>query len=170
MIHTITVEQFTKMLHNLTAILDKGAGFADSKKTDVEVLLSSRLILDQFNLIKQVQIACDTAKLGVARLCGVEGQAPVHADNEKTLAELKDRIASVVSYLSKFTAKDFEGYEKRKIMQPRWNGKHIYGDEFLVQHVIPNFYFHITTAYAILRHNGVEVGKKDYLGPIPLKD
>ncbi|MCE9625105.1 MAG: DUF1993 domain-containing protein [Deltaproteobacteria bacterium] len=165
MLYDFTVPQFTKMLNNLSRILDKAALFAEEKKFEVEVLLQSRLAPNQFNLIKQVQIACDTAKLGASRLTGKE--APVHEDQEKTLPELKARIASVVAYLATFTEADFQGAEERKVTQPRWEGKYLHGKEFAIQHAIPNLYFHVTTAYSILRSNGVEVGKKDYLGEMP---
>ena len=167
MIYDMTVPQFTKMLNNLNLILDKGAQFAEAKKFDVEVLLNGRLAPDQFNLIRQVQIACDTAKLGAARLAGKE--APTHEDNEKTLPELKARINDVVKYLGTFKPEDFQGAHERKISQPRWEGKYLTGAEYATQHAIPNIYFHVTTAYAILRNNGVDVGKKDYLGEMPFK-
>lgn len=169
MLYDLTVVQFSKMLGNLSAVLDKGAAFADNKKFDVTVLLNSRLAPDQFNLIRQVQIACDTAKLGVARLTGKVESAPVHADTETTLAELQVRIKAVREYLAGFTAADFAGAEERKISQPRWEGKYLTGYEFAIQHAIPNIYFHVTTAYSILRHNGVDLGKKDYLGNMPYK-
>lgn len=169
MLHDLTVIQFSKMLKNLSAILDKGASFADSKKIDVEVLLNSRLAPDQFNLIRQVQIACDTAKLGVARIAGKVESAPKHADTETTLGELQERIQSVISYLEEFTPEAIADAANVKVSQPRWEGKYLTGLEFAIQHAIPNLYFHITTAYAILRHNGVEIGKKDYLGPMPYK-
>ncbi len=167
MLYELTVPQFSKMLKNLSKILDKGAQYADAKKFDVEVLLNSRLAPDQFNLIKQVQIACDTAKLGVSRLTGKE--APTHADNEKTLPELKARIESVISYLGTIKPEDFRGADERKITTPRWEGKWMPGAEFAVHHAIPNLYFHVATAYSILRNNGIDVGKKDYLGEIPLR-
>lgn len=169
MLHDLTVIQFTKMLQNLSAILDKGASFAESKKIDVAVLLNSRLAPDQFNLIRQVQIVCDTAKLGVARIAGKAEDAPKHSDTETTLAELQERIHSVITYLEEFTPEDIADAANVKVSQPRWDGKHLTGLEFAIQYAIPNLYFHITTAYAILRHNGVEVGKKDYLGPMPFK-
>lgn len=169
MFYDLTVVQFTKMLNNLSAILDKAEGFAEAKKIDVEVLLNSRLAADQFNLIRQVQIACDTAKLGVARLAGVVDAAPKHDDSETTLAELQARIQSVIAYISGFTAADFAEAATQKVSQPRWEGKYLTGQEFAIEHAIPNIYFHVTTAYAILRHNGVEVGKKDYLGAMPYK-
>lgn len=169
MLYDLTVVQFSKMLNNLNAILDKGAAYAEAKKFDVNVLLNSRLAPDQFNLIRQVQIACDTAKLGTARLTGNLETVPVHPDTETSLPELKARIASVLDYLSSFSPKDFEGAAERIISQPRWEGKYLTGYEFAIQHAIPNLYFHVTTAYAILRHNGVDIGKKDYLGPMPYK-
>ncbi|HBN88956.1 MAG TPA: DUF1993 domain-containing protein [Rheinheimera sp.] len=169
MFYDITVVQFSKMLQNLSAILNKGASFAETKKVDVAVLLNARLAPDQFHLIRQVQIACDTAKLGVARLTGKTDSAPKHADDETTLAQLQQRISDTVAYLASFTEADFSQSATQKITQPRWEGKYLTGYEFLIQHVIPNLYFHITTAYAILRHNGVDVGKKDYLGAMPYK-
>jgi len=170
MFYELTVVQFSKALSNLSAILDKGAAYAEVKKFDVAVLLNSRLAPDQFNLIRQVQIACDTAKLGVARLTGKVESAPVHPDTETTLAELQVRIKAVREYLAGFSAADFAGAEERKISQPRWEGKYLTGFEFAVQHAIPNLYFHTTTAYSILRHNGVDLGKKDYLGNMPYKN
>lgn len=167
MIYKIAIPQFTKMLRNFLLILDKGEKFAELKKIDVSVLLNSRLAPDQFNFIRQVQIICDTAKLAAARLANKE--APTHTDTEQTLPELKARIESVISYLGSFTDKDFSGAEERRISQPRWEGKSLSGEEFFIQHAIPNFYFHLTTAYSILRHNGVEIGKKDYLGEMPYK-
>lgn len=167
MLYQITIPQFSKMLGNLSRILNKAGQHADAKKFDVEVLLNSRLAPDQFHFIRQVQIVCDTAKLGAARLAGKE--APVHEDKEKTLPELQARIETVLGYLATFTEKDFQGAEERKISQPRWEGKYLTGWEFAMQHALPNLYFHITTAYAILRHNGVDVGKKDYLGEMPYK-
>lgn len=170
MLYELTVVQFSKMLGNLNAILDKGAAFAETKKIDVSVLLNARLAPDQFNLIRQVQIATDTAKLGVARLTGKVESAPVHADNETTLPELQARIQSVLDYLAQFSPSDFADAAERRVSQPRWEGKYLTGLEFAIQHAIPNLYFHITTAYAILRHNGVDVGKKDYLGQMPYKN
>lgn len=167
MFYDITIVQFSKMLQNLSALLNKGADLAQSKKIDVSVLLNARLAPDQFPLIRQVQIACDTAKLGVARLTGKTDSAPKHADDETTLAALQQRIAETLAYLATFAEADFSHAATQKVSQPRWEGKYLTGYAFLIQHVIPNLYFHITTAYAILRHNGVEVGKKDYLGALP---
>ncbi len=169
MFYELTVVQFSKMLKNLDALLDAGAAYADSKKIDMSVLLNSRLAPDQFNLIRQVQIACDTAKLGVARLIDKVEAAPAHPDTETTLPELKARIKSVLQYLSSITPEDFKNLAELRISQPRWEGKYLTGVEFALQHAVPNLYFHVTTAYSILRHNGVAIGKKDYLGAISYK-
>lgn len=170
MFFQIVVHQFSKMLGNLLIILDKAAAHAEAKGFDMDVLLQARLAPDQFNLIRQVQIACDTAKLGAARLADKEQDAPSHPDTERSLDEIKARIRSVIAYLGTFSEANFAGATERRITQPRWNGKSLSGEEFLVQHAIPNLYFHVTTAYAILRHNGVDVGKKDYLGELPYKE
>jgi hypothetical protein len=167
MIYDLTIPQFIKGLKNLDAILDKAAGFADSKKIEMEVLLQARLAPDQFNFTRQVQIACDTAKLAAARLTAKT--APSHDDKEKTLSEIKTRISSVISYLETFKPEDYKNAATIVVTQPRWEGKTLTGEQYLIHHVIPNFYFHITTAYAILRHNGVDIGKKDYLGTMPYK-
>lgn len=167
MLFEMTVPQFTKMLHNLSLIIDKASANATNRKFEMDVLLNARLAPDQFNFIRQVQIACDTAKLCAARLAGKE--APAHEDTEKTLPEVKARIEKVIGYLNTFKPEDFKGAETRQITQPRWEGKYLTGFEYAAQHAIPNIYFHITTAYSILRHNGVEIGKKDYLGEMPFK-
>lgn len=167
MIYANTIPPFIKTLRNLNDILDKAAQFADSKKIQMEVLLQSRLAPDQFPLGRQIHIACDTAKLGASRLTGKD--APVHDDKEVTHAEFKARINSVISYLESFSDKHYADAATRKITTPRWEGKHMTGEDYATHHVIPNFYFHVTTAYSILRHNGVDIGKKDYLGPMPFK-
>ncbi|WP_372625216.1 DUF1993 family protein [Arsukibacterium sp.] len=169
MFYDLTVVQNSKMLKNLSAILDKGAAYAEQKKFDVRVLLNSRLAPDQFTLIRQVQIACDSAKLGAARLTDQVDSAPKHADDEVNLAQLQQRITDTIDYLASFKKADFDSAATVRVSQPRWEGKYLDGYEFLIQHVMPNVYFHITTSYAILRHNGVDVGKKDYLGALPYK-
>jgi hypothetical protein len=126
-----------------------------------------RLAPDQFAFVRQVQTACDTAKLAAARLAGQT--PPSHPDTEKTIDELRARVASVRSYLGAFKAKDFEGAETRAITRPQWEGKSMSGADYFIEHAVPNFFFHVTHAYAILRHNGVPLGKKDYLGPLTLK-
>ena len=170
MIHTIVVTQFSKMLTNLQAILGEAEKFAAEKKFDAAVLLQSRLSPDQFSLVQQIRTACDTAKLGAARLANREKDAPVHADTEQTMTEIKARAESVITYLNGFPAGAFASAADRRITQPRWAGKSLSGQEFLIQHVIPNFYFHVVTAYAILRHNGVGIGKKNYLGDMPYRE
>jgi len=167
MIYEQTVPNFIKGLRNLLHFMGKGQAFADGKKVDMNVLMQSRLAPDMFPFFKQVQIACDTAKLGVSRLTGKD--APAHDDNQTGYAEMRNRIEQVISYLSTFSAKDFAGSESRQITTPRWEGKWMTGEEFVMHHAIPNFYFHLTTAYAILRHNGVDIGKKDFLGEMPFK-
>ena len=169
MLYDLTVVQFSKMLQNLQHILNKGAAFAESKKIDVSVLLNARLAPDQFHLIRQVQIACDTAKLGAARLTDKVDSAPKHADDETSFEQVQQRISDTIAYLQSFNAADFNQAATIKVSQPRWEGKYLTGLEFAIQHAIPNIYFHVTTAYAILRHNGVDVGKKDYLGAMPYK-
>lgn len=167
MLHELTVVQFSRMLTNLNLLLDKAAASAEARKFKVEVLLQARLAPDQFHFIRQVQIACDTAKLGVARLTGKT--APTHEDNETTLEQLKTRIAETLDYLASVSPQDFAGAEERQVSQQRWEGKYLTGTDYVVQYAVPNFYFHITTAYAILRHNGVDLGKKDYLGALSFK-
>lgn len=169
MFYDATVTQFTKMLHNMSKVLDKAARSAADRNFEVAVLLESRLAPDQFNFTRQIQILCDTAKSGVGLLAGKEKDIPVHEDKEKTLNELKLRIENVIAYLNSFSESDFEDAAQRQIFRPRWEGKYLLGEEFLLQHVIPNFYFHFSTAYSILRHNGVTVGKKDYLGDLPFR-
>ncbi len=167
MIHALTTTQFIRMLENFAGVLDKADQFAQAKKLDFAVLMESRLSPDQFPFARQVQIMCDTAKKGAALITGKE--PPTHADTEKTLPELRARVDSVAKYLKTFTPKDFDGYATRHVTTPRWEGQYLTGEEYAIHHVIPNFYFHFTTAYAILRHNGVDVGKKDYLGKMPFK-
>ena len=167
MIYETTNVLFVKGLQNLLACLDKAAAFADHKKIEFDVLLQSRLAPDQFALTRQIQITCDTAKLGASRLTGKP--APSHADDEKTLADVRARIQSTIDYLQSFKFEDYQNAKTQKVSQPRWEGKYLTGEEYVLHHMIPNFYFHETTAYSILRHNGVEVGKKDFLGAMPYK-
>lgn len=159
--------QFTKMFHNLSLILDKAQKYADAKKIEPETLGNLRLTADMLPLSRQVMIACDAAKLGAARLTGKD--APVNDDKEKTIPELKARLESTMGFLSSLKEADFKGWEERKITQPRWEGKWMTGKDYFHQHIVPNVYFHVTTTYAILRENGVEIGKKDYLGEMPYK-
>lgn len=159
--------QMKKHLAQLDKWFDAAATFAKEKGFDSSVLVEARLAPDQFALARQVQIACDTAKLAASRLSGKE--APSQADTEKTLDELRARVHSVIAYLDGFSAKDFEGAATRSVTQPRWEGKTMSGADYFREHALPNFYFHLTTVYALLRHNGVQVGKKDFLGPLSLR-
>ncbi len=167
MIYQTTVPQFIKVLNNLTQILDMAALQAENKKYEMEVLLNSRLAPDQFNLIRQVQIACDSAKLCLARVMGKE--APAFEDNEKTLPELKQRIEKTIEYLKTADPNEMNEFQPIKITTPRWEGKYLNPQEYVIEFALPNFYFHITTAYSILRHNGIDIGKKNYLGELPFK-
>jgi len=155
-------------LNALSANLDKAAAFAAAKKIDSVVLLNTRLAPDMFPLTRQVQIATDQAKNGSARLAGVE--APKFEDDETTLDQLKARIAKTLAFLRTLDARQIDGASDREINFPLGPNKgQMKGDDYLNHFVLPNFYFHITAAYAILRHCGVEVGKRDFLGAIPLK-
>jgi hypothetical protein len=162
-----TLGQMKKMLRQLDTWLEAAAAFAQTKAFDPNTFLGFRLAPDQFPFGRQVQIACDTAKQATSRLTGKD--APAHADSEQTLAELRARIASVLTYLNGFSAKDFEGAAHRVVTQPRWEGKVMTGADYFMEHAVPNFFFHITHAYAILRHNGVSIGKRDYLGALSLR-
>jgi hypothetical protein len=159
-----TLRQMTKMLGQLDKWLEATANFAQTKGVDPNVFLGLRLAIDQFAFARQVQTACDTAKLAAARLTGKV--APTHADSEQTLDELRARVRTVITYLDGFSAKDFEGAAERSVTQPRWEGKTMTGADYFLEHALPNFFFHITHAYAILRHNGVSLGKRDYLGAL----
>lgn len=156
--------QFSRTLHNLSSQLDKAQAFADLRKFDAKNLLQDRLAPDQFDFTRQVQITCDTAKSFAEKLTGKE--APKHEDHESTVAELQQRIAKTIQFLATVKAEDFKGWEDRQVTNPRREGKYLPATEWVMQQAIPNFYFHATTAYAILRTNGIEVGKKDFLGEL----
>lgn len=162
-VHAMSVEVFTNSLGNLSVILEKGLAQATARKFDPSVLVSARLAPDMFPLSRQVQIACDIAKNSVARLAGLE--PPRFEDTEKTFEELRARVARTLDYLKGVPPKSFEGAEDRDIKVPvRDATLEFKGLDFLQRFAIPNVYFHITTAYNILRHNGVELGKRDFLG------
>ena len=159
-----SVPAFVRALTNLAAILEKGAAHAQAHKIDEAVLLNSRLFPDMFPLSRQVQIAADTAKSGAGRLAGAE--FPAYEDKEATFQELGLRIRNTVTYLQSLSPADIDGTEDKTInWQTRSSTKSMAGLPYLMNHLLPNLHFHVTTAYAILRHNGVEVGKKDFLGP-----
>jgi uncharacterized protein len=152
----------------LSGVLDKAAAFAAAKKVDPAVLLGYRLAPDMFALARQVQVACDQAKNGTARLAGVE--PPKFEDNETTLDQLKERVAKTVAFLKTLDAKAIDASADRDITFPLGPSKgQMKGGDYLNHFVLPNFYFHLTAAYAIVRHCGVDVGKRDFLGAIPIK-
>jgi len=161
--HAMSVDLFTHTLGNLATLLEKGVASARQRKFEPAVLLGSRLAPDMFPLTRQVQIACDIAKNSVARLAGQE--PPRFPDTEASFEELHARIARTIDYLKSIPASAFEGAETREIKVPSGERTlEFKGLDFLQTWAIPNVFFHVTTAYAILRHNGVEVGKRDFLG------
>jgi uncharacterized protein len=166
-IYDLTVPQLVKMLKNLDAWLVTTTAYAEKRKFDVNNLMKFRLAPDQFSFDRQVQTACDNAKFIAGRLAGKEW--PAHPDTETTFEQLRARIASVLGYLETFKADDFAGAEERKISLPWMDGKWMRGDEYVTQFALANFYFHTNMAYAILRNNGVELGKRDYIGGVPMR-
>ena len=155
--------RFVNTLKNLSAILDKAQAYADSKKIDPTVLTSYRLYPDMFTMARQVQVACDTAKGAVARLAGVE--VPKHEDTERTLAELKARIAKTIEFIGTIKPSQIDGSEDKDIALKLGRQEVKFkGMQYLLGFAHPNFYFHATTAYDILRHNGLDIGKQDYIG------
>ena len=158
-----SVPRFVNILKNLTGILDKAQAHVDAKKIDVSVLTNYRLFPDMLPMTTQVLIACDAAKGVVARLAGIE--IPVYEDNEKTLSDLKARIAKTIAFIESVTPAQIDGTEDKDIVTKRGDKEtHYKGMQFLLGHALPNFYFHVTTTYNILRHNGIEIGKRDFLG------
>jgi hypothetical protein len=150
-------------MRNLSTILDKTQAYIDAKKIDPAALLQFRLFPDMLNLTRQIQIATDTAKGVVARLAGVD--IPAYEDNETSVAELQARIAKTIAFIEGFTPAQLDGTEDKAIVTKRGDKEtHYTGMQFLLGHAIPNVYFHVSIAFAILRHNGVEIGKRDYLG------
>jgi hypothetical protein len=163
--YEISVPALARGLTNISALLDKGAAYAESKKFDSLTLAQSRLFPDMHPLSRQVQIACDTAKGAAGRLAQVE--VPQHADTETTFAELKARIAKTAEFLKSITPAQMQGAESRAIELKFPNGGMKFtGASYLTDFVLPNFYFHMSMVYALLRNNGVEVGKSDFLGAI----
>jgi uncharacterized protein len=154
--------QFKKQLVQLDKWLVTASEYAKSKNFDPNLFPTLRLAPDQFPLTRQVQIACDTVKLAVAFLTGKAAQP--QEDNETTIEQLQARVGSIIKLLEGLTAADFAGAATRVVSQPRWKGEWMTGEDYFIQHAVPNFYFHLSTVYAILRHNGVAVGKRDYLG------
>ena len=162
-----SIDAFTTTLDALSGVLDKGAHYAAEKKIDPAVLLASRLYSNMFTLTRQVQIVTDGAKGGTSRLAGVE--PPKYEDNETTFEQLKDRLARTVAYLKTLDRAKIDASADREIVFPvgPTDKMKMKGADYLTQFVIPNLYFHATTAYGILRHCGVDLGKRDYLGKLP---
>ncbi len=161
-----SVPVLLRALGNLQAWFEKAEAHAAAKKYDPQVLLAARLAPDMLPFTKQVQIACDSAKFGVARLSGVE--APKFDDTEASFADLRQRIAKTLDYIRSVPAARIDGTEDKDVVVPRRDGSMTLKGEFYLKHyVLPNVFFHVTTAYALLRHNGVDLGKGDYLGPLP---
>jgi uncharacterized protein len=155
--------RFAQMLRNLSALLDKAQAYCDAKKIEPVVITGARLFPDMFPLTRQVQIACDQAKGAVARLAGLE--IPKHEDTEQTFAELKARIAKTLDFIGSVKAARIDGSEAKEIViKLRTQELKFSGEQYLLGYAYPNFYFHVTTAYNILRHNGVEIGKTDFVG------
>ena len=164
-----TVRQFVRTLKNLDAILEKATAHAQQRKFDVNNFCTARLSPDMLPFLVQVRIACDHAKTTAALLAGKE--APKHEDNETTMEQLRARIAKCVAYLDTLQESDFAATKSDtviKLTNPA--GKTLLADEYLLGRQIPNFFFHVTTAYALLRQGGVELGKKDFIGPLNLRD
>lgn len=159
-----SIPVFVRGLENLSHILDKGAAHAEARKIDPAIFIGSRLYPDMFALARQVQIASDTAKAAASRLAGIEN--PSFADTENSFPELQQRIDKTVAFLKSVAPALIDGSEQKTVVLPtRSRGDiHFVGENYLFQQALPNFFFHITTAYGILRHNGVELGKWDYYG------
>jgi hypothetical protein len=155
----------SRALDNLIAVLEKGQQSAEARKIDPSVFLNSRLAPDMFPLVRQVQIASDTAKIGTSRLAQV--QPPSYEDTEKTFPELVARARKTIEYLKTIKPEQLDGGEERVVTwKAGENTRSLAGQAYLLHHLLPNVFFHCTAAYAILRHNGVEIGKKDYLGKL----
>lgn len=167
--YDLTVPQFSKMLRNLERWLEAATTYATAKKFEPDQLAAQRLAPDMFTLTKQVQSSCDAAKFACAYLTGK--QAPSHPDTEKTMDELRARIRTVLAHLETYTREDFVGAADRKV-SPQWlGGKWLTATDYLMQASLPNFYFHVTTAYNILRNSGVDgLGKQVFIGHLPLRD
>ena len=168
MTHYDAIRLFAKTLNNLEQWMEKATTHAKAKGFEVDVLAQARLAPDQYSFVQQVQSACDQAKYAAAYLGGK--QPPSHPDTEQTFAELRHRIQTCLNFVESVSEQDFAGAESRKV-SPAWlGGRWLRGDDYLVSVAIPNFFFHATTAYAILRHNGVELGKMDFVGTLPVQE
>jgi uncharacterized protein len=166
-IYQFTIPVYTKALHALDKLLIKIAGQMKERGVEEAMLLEARLAPDMFPLKRQIQIACDNAKGGAARLAGVD--VPSHPDDEKTIEELRARIAKVLAFISTFTEDQFQDAADRHITLPYFPDKYLTGFEYAREYSLPNFFFHVSAAYAILRKEGFDIGKSDYMGDLPWK-
>ena len=167
-IYDLTVPQLIRSLRNLDRWLVLASTHAQNTQADADTLIRARLAPDQFAFARQVQTACDNAKLIAGRLAGKEW--PPHPDTETTLDQLRVRITSVTGYLETFTREDFDEAPARRIVLPWMKaGSWLSAEDYVAQFALPNFYFHIVTAYSILRHKGVQLGKNDFLGALAIQ-
>lgn len=163
--HSASVPVFVKMFNNMLSWLDKAEAHAQAKKFEPAVFLTARLAPDMLPFTRQIQIASDSAKFGIARLAGIE--PPKWEDNEASFAELRERIRKTIAFMESVPAAQIDGSEERDIAVPRRDGSITLKGEFYLKHfVTPNVYFHVTTTYALLRHWGVDLGKRDFLGAL----
>jgi hypothetical protein len=167
-IYTHTVPLFIKMLGGIRKLLDKADAFAKENNLDIAELLSARLASDMYPLSRQVQIACDNAKGAVSRLSGVEN--PKHDDTETTILELQARIDKTLEFLKSVPESSFADAAEKRIELKYYPGKYMTGADYAREHVVPNFLFHVVTAYDILRHKGLPLQKQDYINGLPLRD
>lgn len=158
---------YLKHLRAMERWIDKAVENAAQRKFDADVLLGARLAPDQLPLSAQYQSACDSAKFGVAKLSGTE--PPSHPDTEKTFDELRARLGVALAYVESFKERDFAGWEERRVSHSWMGAKWIAGPDYIIEFAVPNFLFHVTTAYSILRHNGVPLGKSDFIAPITMQ-
>ena len=161
------VLEIKKLLGHVDHWLSKAVSHAEAKKFDPNNYLAQRLAPDMFHLTRQIQAVSDQAKFAASRVTGKE--APSWPDTETTIEELRKRIKTTISYLDTYSEADFAGADERQIKLPRWEGKSMTGRDYFIEFVQPNFYFHLAMAYALLRHNGVELGKRDFLGSLSLR-
>ena len=168
-LYAATIPQFKRVLGNVERWLDKTVAYAETKKFDPNTLLTARLAPDQFALVRQIQVVCDQCKLTSARLTAKD--PPKHPDTEASFDDLRKRLHSVVAYLDTFKPADFDGAAERLISVPQFpEGKAMLGVDYLIERQLPNVYFHASMTYAILRHNGVDLGKTDCIGPVTYRD
>ena len=165
-LYKASAPQFVKILRQMVVWLDKAEAHATERKYDVDVLMTMRLAPDMYPLVRQFGAAADSAKFGVAHLVGRE--APKHPDTETTVAEIRARLASVIEWIGSFTEADFEGAKDRAAAPAFLRGGKVAAGDYLNQMSLPNFYFHVSMAYALLRHSGVPLGKMDFIGDVPL--